>query len=128
LKAYDAAKDISHSSTVRCFVARRTSLPKQPLAAFVGVKSSGALSALLRNGSQNSHADWAAEFNDANSNVMLFDGVVRDGKYVFCSQLNHAMKFHGNYYFKHGPDPLTGSAVKFAVGVNDYGLWAYGLH
>lgn len=99
----------------------------------MGVSSSSTLAALQRNGTRNSHSDWAREFNDRDSNVMLFDGEVSptsEGKgAVFCTSLNSTLRYHtNNYHYKRECDPITGAAVKFAVGINDHGLWAYGLH
>lgn len=82
----------------------------------------------------NQHSHWADAFKDPQVNVRLFEGEIRveSGKNfgtVYCSALQYTIRYHLNNNARcneQNPQPM--SKVLFAIGVNDHGLWAYGLH
>lgn len=119
-------------------MARTATLQKQPFAGFVGINANTLLDQLKRSGRQNQHSDWAAAVRDAGVNVRVFEGEVSGenshgsggrSNSVYCNELECKIRFHpNNLYRSEERDPLPKSTVKFAIGINDHGLWAYGLH
>mmetsp|Transcript_63830 Transcript_63830/g.112751 ORF Transcript_63830/g.112751 Transcript_63830/m.112751 type:complete len:236 (-) Transcript_63830:5-712(-) len=138
-EANDIAQEYQHSAAVRCFIADRVSLLGQPLAGYFGVPSSPVLLALKKKGTVNQHSDWSNAFDDPSVNVRLFSGEVglalkRDlssvhtDRYVYCNELECRIKYYANSVYRGDEeDPAVGATVKFGVGINNHGLWAYGL-